>query len=84
MAVSFCQTIRETEVLIVADKFQEDPNGGISMSPEELGAWVLNEDGSTGAAFELTVDEVELLSIKASEYFDGQDNAADMADLRDA
>lgn len=66
MKVSFEKTIRGVEVTIHADHFDSDPSVGIGLGPDEL--WAETADGTE---FALTDEEVDQLSIEATDRYDG-------------
>ena len=68
MSIKFFETIRDIEVEVTADDFEGDHAIGMNYSPDTLSAKRLDD----GTDFELTDDEIETLSIKASErYYEG-------------
>lgn len=66
MNVSFEKTIRGVEVTVHADNFDSDPSVGIGLSPDEL--WAETTDGTE---FALTDEEVDQLSIEATDRYEG-------------
>ena len=66
MHVEFEKTIRGVEVTVHADNFDSDPSVGIGLGPDELWA-----ETDAGAEFALTDEEVDQLSIEATDRYEG-------------
>jgi hypothetical protein len=64
--IEFDRTIRGTEVRIFADSFDGDPSTGVGFGPEEL--WAKTHEGEE---FELTDEEIDSLSVEATEIYEG-------------
>lgn len=77
--IEFFRVIRGVEVKVCADSFDGDPSTGVGFGPEELWAVRLGGDGKDAGDFELADEEIELLSIEATEIYEGDRREDDVS-----